>query len=204
MDIYKVWREIKTGEDSPENINKTEIMKAIHFESNSSLFSLKKSLKQQLIYTILFIISFSIAMIYYAGNMQLVLLIAIPNVCYIISFFIMWLKYKNLASGINHDINILENLRSNYKLVKDALNVQMVFFLLCLPIILMAAILFHDVKSGFTIMESLNVVDNLKSIFYSIILGLPFVYFSGEWMNKMAFGKYLDELQFNIKQLEKL
>lgn len=203
MDIYKEWQAINERKESTESLNKELILEAIQSESLSALAKAKKGLKHKLRYVLGFIALDIIAMFYFRENLQLVILFLIMAIDYFIGGVLIYLKYKKI-DDTDTGLDLLHHLKKNRDLINESIHIEMVYFCLTAPLLFIGAGIFWDVKAGFTIMESLNVVDNLRFILIIICVFSPLVYFGGHWLNKISFGKYLDDIAANINRLENI
>jgi len=204
MDIDKIWKELKSSSLDHDQIDKEMILQSIHQESHSAIAALKKQLKSKINYVIGLICLFCMASIYFFNNAQMVLLISIVNAVYIFAYFLLQNEYKKMKAFDNKSMPLLQQMRGQLKLIKNALNVENISFLCTLPLVLLPAILYHDVANGFTILEAFNAGDNIRKFAVWITLATPFVYLSGAWMNKISFGKDIKRLESSIAELESI
>ncbi len=204
MDLNKAWNKIQEEKFTSSTINKSEIMKAIQQESSSTMAELKKRLKYKINWVIFFLI-FAVAAFFFSLNVPATL----PLWGTIIAYYLIGLigmnrQYDSMNTQINPDLPTLDTMKNQAFRLKKVLQVEKVSSLFGMPIVLVCGGLLPGLYTG----KSWGMVLANQQILIVIIVGLvvlvPLMWLLGNRLNKIAYGKHLNELEQNIRLLEQL
>jgi len=202
IDLFKDWQKIAQDKFSSSKIKKQEIMDAIHNESNSTIFTLKKGLKTKIKWIIFFIILFTTWMLCSLNRPELLMIIGFLNISYIISLFLMVKQYKKMDSDLDYTGNTLGTMKKNLKLISTALQLERIWGFFNMPIAIIIGILISRHYKGFSILDTFSDPYYLTKIIVIMIIMLPLSLILTNKMNKSAFGKHTEKLKENIIRLE--
>lgn len=205
LDLFKDWQKLASEKFSSNNIQKQEIMDAIHKDSNSTISTLKKSLKIKIMWVTAFITLFSTWMLFSLYRPELLLIVGAMNASYFIALLLLVSQYKKMDSGLDITSNTLATMKKNLNLISNALKIEHTWGLFTLPSALIVGILVSRHYNGYTIMETFSDPSYLLKIIIIIIMMviiLPIAFITTNKMNKSAFGKYIDKLKENITRME--
>jgi hypothetical protein len=202
LDLFKDWQKLASEKFSSNNIQKQEIMDAIHKDSNSTISTLKKSLKVKIMWVIEFITLFSTWMLFSLDRPELLMIIGAINVSYFVALILLISQYKKMDSELDITGNTLSIMKRNLKLISKALKIEQTWGLLTLPSAIIVGVLISRHYNGYTIMDTFSDPSYLLKIIIMMIVILPLAYIMTNKMNKIAFGKYIDKLKENITRME--
>jgi len=202
LDLFKDWQKLASEKFSSNNIQKQEIMDAIHKDSNSTISTLKKGLKVKIMWVVLFITLFSVWMLFSLNRPELLLIVGAINVSYTIALILLITQYKKMDSGIDPSDNTLSSMKKNLKLISNALKLEQTWGLFTLPSAIIVGILVSRHYNGYTIMETFSDPSYLSKIIILMLIITPIAFIMTNKMNKSAFGKHLDKLKENITRME--
>ena len=202
LDLFKDWQKLASEKFSSNNIQKQEIMDAIHKDSNSTISTLKKSLKIKIMWVTAFITLFSTWMLFSLDRPELLLIVGAMNASYFIALLLLVSQYKKMDSGLDITSNTLATMKKNLNLISNALKIEHTWGLFTLPSALIVGILVSRHYNGYTIMETFSDPSYLLKIIIMMVIILPIAFITTNKMNKSAFGKYIDKLKENITRME--
>ncbi len=203
-DISTAWQKLADKKFFNPEINKSDIMKAIKMDSQSSIAELKKRLKYKLFWAAGFIIAFGTALLFSLGNNDMAVLLGIGTTAYIIGFIPMFIKYKQIDDDINGSKNILKSIKDNVKLIKSVLKLESIWGMIIFTPAILMGILGGRVLTGWSLLEC---IQDSKTLIISLILILvftPLLHWGASKMNEIAFGAYLRKLEESIMKMEAL
>jgi len=203
-DIARAWQKLADEKFNQSTINKEDIMEAIKMESHSSITELKKRLKYKLFWSAGFTLAFTITLLFFLGNMDMLLLLGIGIAAYATGFVGIFVKYKQIENGISGSSDILESMRYNARMIKSVLRLEKTWgIVVFIPAITMG-ILAGKVLEGYSLAASFQDPKTLTIILITVLIFTPLLIWSSNKMNKFAFGKHLKKLENNIAKMETL
>jgi len=204
VDIAQAWQKLVANKFSNSQINKHEIMNAIKMESYSSIAELKKRVKYKLFWSAGFTLTLAIILLFFLGNMDMVLLLGIGVAAYAIGFIGMYFKYQQIEENISGSTDILESMKYNAKMIKSVLSLEKIWGLIVfIPAIIMG-ILAGKVLDGYSLTACFQDSKILTIILGAVLIFTPLLIWSSHKMNKIAFGENLEKLESNIIKMETL
>ncbi len=204
VDIAQAWQKLAENKFSNSQIKKHEIMDAIRMESHSSITELKKRLKYKLFWSAGFTLLFATILLFFLGNLDMVLLLGIGTTAYAIGFIGMFIKYKQIEENISGSTDILESMRYNAKMIKSVLRLEKTWGLVVFIPVITMGILAGKVLDGYSLTACFQDPKILTIILGAVLIFTPLLIWSSHKMNKIAFGKILDKLERNIIKMETL
>ena len=202
LDLFKDWQKLASEKFSSHNIQKQEIMDAIHKDSNSTISTLKKSLKIKIMWVIAFVTIFSTWMLFSLDRPELLMIVGAMNASYLVALLLLVSQYKKMDSELNITGNTLSTMKRNLKLISKALKLEQTWGLFTLPSAIIVGILVSRHYNGYTIMETFSDPSYLSKIIIMMVVIIPIAFILTNKMNKSAFGKYIDKLKENITRME--
>ena len=129
------------------------------------------------------------------------ILISIMIVVYTIGSVLLYKEYDSLKNAMDMSQNLLYGLKNYRNKILQILKYEEMIALTLYPISVAAGFLvglkFQNAEIPILESKSLWVILGL-----CILIITPAAHFATKWMNRKAFGKYLDELEKNIRILE--
>lgn len=203
-DIARAWQKLVDEKFNQSTINKDDIMDAIKMESQSSIAELKKRIKYKLFWAAGFTLLFTIILLFFLDNANMILLIGIGIAAYAIGFIAMYIKYKQINDNISNSSDILESMKYNARMIKSVLRLEktwgLIFFI---PAITMG-ILTGRILDGYSLAACFQNPKILTVILVAVLIFMPLLIWVSNKMNKIAFGKHLEKLETNIIKMETL
>jgi hypothetical protein len=182
------------------------ILNSIFFSSrsagNSDFFfkaRLLKNIEFKIRWVIFFIIAFIVS-IFWTEYLITQLLMVFMTLIYIVAWVLWYRERKFLRNLIRGDQDLLTTLTRYHERISKSLRLEENIALFIYPIAVTAGyfygfLLVKDTESLFTNRLTLSIWIGL------IIAVTPLAHYLSRWMNKKAYGKYLDQLQDQINLL---
>jgi hypothetical protein len=203
-DIARAWQKLANKKFLNSQINKQEIMNAITMESNSGIAELKKRLKYKLNWSLGFILSFGVALLFFLGNNDMVMLLGAIIASYIIGFIPMLIKYRRIENSISVSSDILESMKYDYRLIKSVLRLETTWGTIIFTPAILIGILAGYVLEGWTLADCFQDPPILIIGIATVLVFTPLLIWITRKMNKFAFGAHLKKLEENIIKMETL
>lgn len=199
-ELKEAWNELKTKSQGL-NLEIDQLKTAIHSASIGVVEKLNNRLKSKMYYTLGGIALF-IGLLFAAPNTITIVLISIILCAYVIGGLILNKERKLIKEEIDLNNDLKSTLENFHFKVSRVLRYEELVGLTLYPI---------SASAGFVI--GLNVNGDIDEFFGDwkgwailsavIIILTPLCHWLAKWMNRMAFGKYLGQLEKNIEELKK-
>ncbi|MGB3183903.1 MAG: hypothetical protein WBB45_21095 [Cyclobacteriaceae bacterium] len=199
-ELKQAWLDLNSADYIDHELKNEEIMQAIHSSSKSPIRQLAINIYAKFWFAVFFIV-LEIAGIILIGIPIVKILLGIMLGAYVTGGIALYMEYKDLKKGVTMDMNLLSGLRQYRDRVRKVLKYEERAGIAIYPVAIVAglyvgaaagnpdAILFSDTRS----------IIILGAV---IVVLVPACYYLARWMNKVSFGKLLDELDENIQRLE--
>lgn len=203
MDLYKEW----------DNLNKTkfnttltqkEIMEAITHESLLSIAILKKGLKAKMYWILSFTTVALIWMLASLNNTELLMILGVSLIINIAFLVPIILNYKKIQSHSLSTLNTSEAIKSDISIIKKVLRLEFIIGLFGMPASIITGLLVSNNYKGHSVADVFNNPQLLFIALIGFVILVPLGVMASMKMNAFAFGKHLNHLQDNVKQLETL
>ena len=198
-ELKEAWNELKTDHSQDVKLEMEQLKTAIHSTSAGVVEKLNNRLKAKAYYTLGGIAIF-IGLLFFAPNNITRVLISIILAAYLIGGLILNTERKLIREEIDLNNNLKATLETFHFKVSRVLKYEELIGLTLYPI---------SASAGFVI--GLNVEGDIGEFFDDwkgwailsavIIILTPLCHWLAKWMNKVAFGKYLNQLKENIEEL---
>jgi hypothetical protein len=202
MEIYKEWELLNEKLFNNKSLKKEEIINAITSESRSAIHKIKSALIIKSYWVLGFIFLFTILMFLSRKTPQAVVAAGIINFIYVIGFFFINLVAKSINTDFSGSDNVLQSLQSNARIIKRVFLYEYFVFAFNTPLILLCGMFWARLVTGNTFNTLLRDSRFLASVIVLCIILLPSVYLASKYLNKKAFGPYLNKLNDNINKLQ--
>jgi hypothetical protein len=202
MEIDKEWELLNEKLYNNNSLKKEEIMNAITSESGSTIHKIKTSLIIKSYWTLGFIVLFTLFMFLSRKTPQAVVAVGIINFIYIVGFLLINREAKRINTDFSADNNILQSLQSNAGIIKRAFRIEYFVFALNTPLIILCSMFWARLMTGSTFNTILQDNRFLTLAIVLCIILVPSAYLTGKYLNKKAFGPYLNKLKDNINKLQ--
>ena len=200
MNLQDTWNELQSSSFDVKVFEEDSFKAMIHSSSQSQMSQLAKKVNIKIGFIVGFIIFFLGLMPFVKVAVVQVLLLVL-TLAYVIGLILLWQEKKELKREIPMDGKMLEALKAFYQRVRNILRYEELIGLFLYPISATAGFLL-----GFTIKRDISEVFSETYVWMTLVVLLvvatPFFHWLARWMNKVAFGKYLDQLEANIQELE--
>lgn len=198
-ELKEAWEELKSDHSQDVNLEVEQLKTAIHSGSMGVIQKLNKRLKAKTWYTLGGIALF-IALLFVAPNTVTVVLISIILATYVVGGLILNKERKLIKEEIDLNNDLKSTLENFHFKVSRVLRYEELIGLTLYPI---------SASAGFLVGLSVDgdvgeFFDSWKgwAIWASVIVALtPLCHWLAKWMNRMAFGRFLKQLERNIKEL---
>lgn len=199
-ELKQVWEDIKKKKNNLTDFSSEEINKSISSKSKGTMQSIRKKVLHKLYYTVFFTLVIAVY-VPFASPLPSQALLLLLLVAYLIGCILFYQEYKLLGKQIELDMNLLHASRLFRDRIKKVLHYEELVGLILYP---------FSVTAGFMIgltLEDDRYMDRPLDWIVLVIVILvvtPGAHWLAKWMNRKAFGKYIERLENNIGQLEKI
>lgn len=199
MDELKdIWGELK---ETPSDLSREEILKNAHAKSAGTLEQLRKKVKAKLGYAVFFTVVIA-GGIPFAFPLPSQILLSILLAAYLVGSVLLYQELSILNKGIDMSQDVLHGLTTYRDRIKRVLNYEEVVALSLYPV---------SASGGFLLGRQLWNRDAeimMQATDWAVlVIAMIAITIAGHWlarwMNRVAFGKHLDELQQNIDELSR-
>ncbi len=202
MDIYKEWQKINLEKFKQQSITQNNIMEAIHQNSKTPLEGVKKGLSYKIRYIIFFTIAIMVLMVLNWNNSSKLILLGVFGLYMITGWIVLRIQLKKLKSSSDQIENLHTLLHKYYYTLKDALRFEETLGAFFLPLSVVIGYLYARIDDGETFLTVFSDPRQTVALLITIIIVVPIIGFVSKWMNKKAFGTYLEQLKMNLDLLE--
>ena len=203
MDILEQWHKIEQEKFIHKPIKKEEIMEAIYQKSTGTMEILKTRLKYKMIWVLFFTLCFSGLLIWQFNNLTLAIIFGTATILYALGY--LGLRKYHKQMGINRtDMNTVELLKSNAKLIKGALKFESQMMLPLFPFMLIGGMIIPRVMDGDNLAQLFSEPRFLIIMIIGVVIFTPLLKIMGDKMNNYAYGSYIKKLEDNIQEMEKI
>ncbi|MEQ9304896.1 MAG: hypothetical protein RJQ14_13390 [Marinoscillum sp.] len=199
-ELKEAWGSIKSETEGFTHLTEEEIMANISAKSSGTIEKLRKNVKYKLGYAIGFAAVFG-GVIPFAFPLASQVLLTVMFVAYLVGAVLLYQELQILKKGLNMDQDIRHGLIEYRDRIKRVLKYEESTALALYPV---------SVSGGFFL--GMQLVDRdaeiMTETFHWVVLILTIVLFTiggnwlAKWMNRKAFGKYLDGLDETISELD--
>jgi hypothetical protein len=201
MDFKELWD--KAGAPDLPAPSRAELEAMLGKESQGLLVKLKRQLRNKILWGVVLNLPMPYLLFLIWGNATLVTLVGFVLLMSAILTVAIYRYYRRLPSHLDMGQGMLPLMQSYDRIIRKALRFEErvgAFFIVPSPAM---GAMFSLVADG-----KRTITDVLSDPVMLIVLGVvtvlvaPFAIWLTVWMNKYAFGKYLDKLRKNIAALE--
>jgi hypothetical protein len=201
MDQLKVaWKNIQP-ENVKDDIDRIKLEEIINTKSKSPMDTLRQRVLIKWYFSLFFTLVLVVG-IPFVDVLVSQILLSILLMGYVFGDVMLYQEYRQLKKVMNMDDNIRDTLEAYRKRVKNVLYYEELVGLTLYPISLSAGFFL----SGFLSDPEGFMTERTDWVFFVIMLVIlvPASHFLARWMNRVSFGKYLNQLDENIKELQTL
>lgn len=201
-ELKEAWKNLKSETSDFTTMEMQELQSIIHDRSKGPIGKLYRQvlIKWYLSLGFTAIIAVGIPFVQVVVS-QILLLILLA--AYIVGDILLYKEAQKLKEGVDLSKNLKEGLNAYYKRVKDVLKYEELIGLTLYPVSL-AAGFFIGMKLGAPDEEIMNETSDWIALVIAMIVITPLSDWFARWLNKVAFGKYLNQLKKNIDELDNL
>jgi len=202
MDLISTWQEIQEEKFNSLIINKEEIMKTIHMNSNTTINQLKTRLGYKRNWIVFFLTVFIIWGAFSIGNIEIMSMIGLSIILYGAGLIGISKNLRQMNDELDFSEQTLAIMKRNYQLISNSLKFENAWSIVSLPLALIVGVVVAQAYRGYTFEDMLQNAFLLKIIIAGLIVIVPIGYFSAVKMNQHGFGGLLEQLKKNIHQME--
>jgi hypothetical protein len=202
MSIEKSWGEMNAGGDEDLSALLKE-GKLAQMPSNNPLQKIKRNLVANMVWCTLISLGYIIILVWFTV-WQVQLSIAIVLVFTLWAMYGAWKLYKGINTGGGGAGNLLEELKSHHQAIHRWIQMQQRVSVFVYPFAAAGGFMFGGVLgSGGTVEAFMAKKSALITLPITILVLVPAGYYLARWMFKHGFGKHLDNIEQNIRELER-
>jgi len=199
-ELKEIWGKINEAKQPEEELTTDQLQQIGSQQSLGVISKLSRNVRAKMYYAIFFTVAFGTGLPFvFPLASQILLLIMIA--AYLIGSILLYQEYKILQAGIDMTQDILSGLQAYRDRIKRVLKYEELVALCLYPVSVTAGFLF-----GMQVVDREARIMNQTLHWVALILSIVVMTIGGHmlarWMNKKAFGKYLDQLEGNIHELE--
>ncbi len=196
------WDALQKALQQPTGIAYTEAdLKA---DSAMPLQKLKRQWNLRIVFTLVIAPVWLIA-VFYFHEIIIQLLMGLVFLANLWSLYISFDLKAKMQKGDNTNLPVLENLKATHKLISTAIKLEERVFIFIYPISV-AAGFFAGISISGAANNIANHPDKALAILFvlavCIVVLTPLSHFLAKWLNKLAFGNYLKQLNRVIESYE--
>lgn len=200
MDLQEIWNSTEGKGDILDSMLQQKHV--LHLPSKGPLEKLRKNLALNLSFAVIITLGYAYLIFYFPyWQIQVGLLITI-----FFNLVLMWQayqQYKNIEPALS-TTNVLQNLKHIHASFKKMCRQQERAALLVYPVACAAGFMLGGVVgSGKTVEAFMSKSVAQIALAICIVVLVPVCYYLAKWMNKIAFGKYVDQIKEHIDALER-
>jgi len=199
-ELQQAWQDLKGETENFTGIQKEEFQKAISEKSHGQVSKLRSQVRWKFYFCIFFSVILAVGIPFVnilASQILLTLLLA----AYIVGGILLYQELIYLKKNIDMSENLLEGLKTYHHRIKQVLKYEELTGLILYPFSLSAGF-FIGLQAGDPSEPIMNERSDWIALVIAMIVITPLAHLLARWMNKVAFGKYLKQLQKNIDELE--
>ncbi|MEL6594261.1 MAG: hypothetical protein AAFP02_16300 [Bacteroidota bacterium] len=200
MDLRETWNELQQQSFDINIIEDGSLESMIHQQSASPMDKLRSQVFKKMMFIVGFVILF-LAVMPFINKTIVQILLLVLTLAYVIGGIILWQEYNLLKTDIPMDNNLLESLKSYRDRIKAILKYEELIGLILYPISATLGFMWSFTQDH-TVAEVFEKPFVWMTLVITLIVLTPACHWLARWMNKKAFGKYLDQLEENISTLE--
>jgi hypothetical protein len=197
-DLHKSWEDWQQ-DDAAFQLDEAFLDKALKKESNDPLIRLRKNIGIKLIWIAGFSLLF-LLLIVTTDKFYNRILISPLLITYMAGLALIYGQYR-ILNFVDKSQNMKHILKSYYHRISRIQKYELRVALFLYPISVTAGFVY-----GFTIEKSAEEILTNQTVWMTLIAAnvilIPACYFLAKWMDRKAYGKYLDRLKEDIEQLE--
>ena len=197
-DLHEPWEKMQQDQTSFE-LDEAFLDEALNKESCDPLIRLRKNLGFKLMWIAGFSLLF-LVLIITTDKLYNRILISPLLVAYVIGLALIYGQFR-ILSFVDKSQNLSYILKAYYYRIKRIQQYELQVALFLYPISITAGFVY-----GFTLKRSAEeILTDLKVLTILIVTNvilIPACYYLARWMDRKAYGKYLDQLKEDIDQLE--
>jgi hypothetical protein len=200
MDLQEMWNSPEPNGDMLDALLQKKNI--LHHTSKGPLEKLKSNLVKNLSFAVIITLGYAFLIFYFPyWQIQLGLLITI-----FFNLVLMWQayeQYKHIDPALS-STNVLQNLKHIHASFKKMCRQQERAALLVYPVACAAGFMLGGVVgSGKSVEAFMSKPVAQIALSICIVVMVPICYYLAKWMNKVAFGKYVDQIKEHIDALER-
>jgi len=201
-ELKQVWKDFKKENNELTAYSTNEIILSISKKSNGTMQALRKKVLIKLILCLFFTVLLAVYIPFaYPLPSQLLLLLLL--IAYLLGDILFYQEYKILGREIDMNKDLLLSMKTVRNRIKKANKYEELIDLILYPFSFTAGFItgltFEDQNRAYMV-DSKDWI----ALIIAIIIFTPLGHWLAKWMNKRSFGKYLNRLEENITQLEKI
>lgn len=200
MDALKeAWEQLKSQRDVNDLSTKV-IEESLQTRSLGLMQTLRRKVRTKFYLCVLMTVLLG-AFIPFANPLPSQILLIIMFAAYVVADVLLWKEYQHLGSYTDSTMPIAKTLETFHGKVKRILRYEELIGLMLYPISVTAGFML-GMAAGSENGEYMTEKSDWIALVISIIILVPASDWFARWMNKKAFGKYLNKLEENIAQLK--
>ncbi len=200
MDLQKEWDKLKSEKFSREDTPELRL-DAIRKQSRLPL----QKIKQNLYYTLYFIVIFGLLFLYIvlqSNEILVQLLLGILVLAYGWAFWYNLKVYRLFKAPFDFDQDLNTSLKHVYAKIKRAIEFQERMGLYVYPISLAGGFFLGMASDGRDVDQALSEPRTLIILTVVLVIFTPLLHLFAKWLDNLMYGKYLKQLEANIRDLE--
>lgn len=179
-------------------INKEDIIKATKHKSRLPLSEINKAMKFKIFWVVFFFVVSLIFLLIFRENKIVVLILASITIENLVILLFYMLKLKKMSFEPIMDNPVKKTIGQYIKQLNKVLKFERVYTLFSIPAYFIAGITISICLTGnFDLLN--NKIFIAFFVFASVII-IPLVILGTNWMQKKAFGSYLEELKLFLNE----
>ncbi|MEQ8549527.1 MAG: hypothetical protein RIC03_16570 [Cyclobacteriaceae bacterium] len=200
-EIKSAWNDLNAAKNNFSSSTDLEIHEIIQAKSKGAIQKIKEQVYLKFWFCVFFLALLGIYLPF-ANPFISQVLISVMVVAYTIGSIFLFKEYKSLKKTMDMSQNLLDGLKNYRKKILQIIKYEEIIALILYPISAPAGF-FVGLKFQNADIPILESKEQWVALILCIVIITPAAHFTTKWMNRKAFGKYLEQIEENIQILEK-
>ena len=201
-ELKEIWKNLKKETNELTDFSASEIKNSINQKSKGIMKTLRHKVLQKLLFCIFFTLVLGI-LIPFADPLPSKVLLLILLGAYLMGDILLWQEYKELGKHVDVTQDLMENMLITRDRIKNVIKYEQLVGLALYPISLTAGFMM-GLTAGEENPTYMDRQLDWVALVIAILVFTPLCHWLAKYLNTVAFGKYLDKLERNIVELQKI
>lgn len=202
MDLHKAWQQLQESHfQQSDDLRLSTVRDLMRHPGRSPLARLRRNIRLNTWFTLVFFVLF-IVLFFVFTHPYVRLCLAVLIAAYLAAYAFTAYQLRTLPPRPAMDNDLLTTLKAYHRIFSGWMRVLERSALFIYPVSITGGFLV-GLSGAMPIDEALGKPVIRWTLLIALLVLTPATHFLAKWMNRLAFGRYLDQLQENIAVLER-